>query len=106
MLESSFQVPTYRLYLNISELLNKPFLSIMYIHGSVYVYIAIRVNTLGYIKVFLWQRSFCLHLSLRESDIFFYRWEIIQGFYLGELLRKAKRLKSGRPLAQMVSLSV
>lgn len=46
---------------------------------------------------------FVLSLFPRESDIF--RWEIIQGFYLGELLRKAKTLKSGRPLAQMVSLS-
>lgn len=51
-------------------------------------------------------RSFCLSLFLRESDIIFFLWrEIIQGFYLGELLRKAKRLKSGTPLAQMVSLS-
>lgn len=49
-------------------------------------------------------RTFCLSLFLRESDIF--RWELIQGFYLGELLRKAKRLKSGRPLAQKVSLSL
>lgn len=48
-------------------------------------------------------RTVCLSLFLRESDIF--RREIIQGFYLGELLRKAKTLKSGRPLAQMVSLS-
>lgn len=48
-------------------------------------------------------RTFCLSLFLRESDIF--RWEIIQDFYLGELLRKAKTLKSGRPLAQTVSLS-
>lgn len=31
-------------------------------------------------------------LFLRESDIFW--WEIIQGFYLGELLRKAKALKA------------
>lgn len=50
-------------------------------------------------------RSFCLSLFLRESDIIFSVTEIIQGFYLGELLRKAKRLKSGTPLAQMVSLS-
>lgn len=28
---------------------------IMYVHGSVYVYLAIRVNTFGYINVFLWQ---------------------------------------------------
>lgn len=48
-------------------------------------------------------RTVCLSLFLRESDIF--RREIIQGFYLGELLHKAKTLKSGRPLAQMVSLS-
>lgn len=44
----------------------------------------------------------CLTLFLRESDIF--RREI-RGFYLGELLHKAKTLKSGRPLAQMVSQS-
>lgn len=81
----------------------------MYVHGSVYVYLAIRVKTFGYINVFLWQKTdyvwdfFCLSLFPRESDIF--RWEMIQGFYLGELLRKAKTLKSGRPLAQMVSLS-
>lgn len=47
-------------------------------------------------------RTFCLSLFLRESDIFFFFFDrIIRGFYLGELLRKAKTLKSGRPLAQM-----
>lgn len=33
------------------------FLLIMYVHGSVYVYLAIRVNTFGYINVFLWHRT-------------------------------------------------
>lgn len=94
--------------------MSKPFLLIMYVHGSVYVYLAIRVKTFGYINVFLWQRTrimfgtvfsppFFRVLFQRESDIF--RWEVIQGFYLGELLRKDETLKSGRPPAQMVSLS-
>lgn len=48
--------------------------------------------------IFFWCLLFWLFL--RESVIF--RLEIIRGFYLGELLRKAKTLKSGRPLAQMV----
>lgn len=29
----------------------------MYVHGSVYVYLAIRVNTFDSINVFLWQRT-------------------------------------------------
>lgn len=35
--------------------IEKTFLMTMYVHGSVYVYLAIRVNTFGYINVYLWQ---------------------------------------------------
>lgn len=82
----------------------------MYVH-VVYMYILPSglYNCILVAKDRFMFRSFCLSLFLRESYIifFFFLWrEIIQGFYLGELLRKAKRLKSGMPLAQMVSLSV
>lgn len=80
---------------------------IMYVHGSVYVYLAIRGYTFGYINGFLsqgpdyvWDLLFDF---VPEGKAIFFRREI-RGFYLGELLHKSKTLKSGRPLAQMVSL--
>lgn len=84
----------------------------MYVHGSVYVYILPSglYNCILVAKDRLCSGVFVCVLFLRESDQFlfgFFLWrEIIQGFYLGELLRKAKRLKSGMPLAQMVSLTM
>lgn len=45
----------------------------MYVHGSVYVYLAIRVNTFGYIKVFLWKGA--------EYGLEFLFWFLPEGYF-------------------------
>lgn len=71
---------------------------IMSVNGSVYVYLAIRVNTFGSINVFLWQRmdyvSEFLFCFRGKAIHFFFQWEITRGFYLGD---SCVKLKSGRP---------
>lgn len=55
MLEAAFRFLSIGIF-EYRITMNKPFLSIKSVHGSVNVSLAIRVNTFGSINVFLWQR--------------------------------------------------
>lgn len=63
------------------------FLWIMSVHGSVYVYLAIRVNTFGSINVFLWQRT-----DYVSEFLFCFRGKAIHFFFNG---RKSEAFISG-----------